>query len=95
MPLADQLGREGTGLESLEIVVREGLRMALTLLITVPGVLKLVAELWKDLGRLPGIPEGVHKSLREPKCVLVSRGSLPPGCPGFLTWSVPCFCNAI
>lgn len=40
MPLADQLGTEGTGLESLEIVVREGLRTALTLLITVPGVLE-------------------------------------------------------
>lgn len=40
VPLADQLGREGTGLESLEVVVHEGLRTALTLLITVPGVLE-------------------------------------------------------
>lgn len=71
MPLADQLGKEGTGFESLEVVVRGGLRTALTLLITVPGLPKLMAELWKDLGRLLGIPEGVHRSLREPKCVLV------------------------
>lgn len=48
-----------------------------------------MAELWKDLGRLLGIPEGVHRSLREPKCVLVSLGSLPPR----LSWVSEVLCS--